>query len=951
MVKKKILLYLSSSVITLSPIAFIAACSQTEQNSEPTKEFATKLKTTSFNASVFDFNQSIDQALPLINQKWIIKNKEKIFTGTLKYLNSADQISNLNVFISGSSISISFKIKAKAYIDQSGQIATQTSSLMNFIIKDFPIDSDQSDLLDLNQIATEAVFSVANLNQLPSAITTDQIRWNQANENPDVALRINSLIPDDTSGKLGFNFTMYQVSQVNHQLSVNVEPNDLQAIINLQISKPTITDEQLVKKEIERLSTNNPINVSQLTTTEIAKYEQQPQLFIEHLKGLQEKEFKYQVVSFEFSKQNDQNGIIKINLMVSKQGASAKIDLVKLIKIIDINLNNPQLARLTELNRLNNLSVNSFLIQTNFSESEIKQLEENPNQILTKIFKFISQQYFHYRVVDFKIEPVTKISQTIKANLSFSIQAKFWKTVEQNQPIIKSNQFSYPILINYESEIPKPTPTPNGWEIKPTTNASEQQDGSYDLTIDLNQDQKLDLAKLDWKTDQVDLLISKIFNENKNLFINQTGDLPSNWDWNNYVTFYNIEPIKDAKDKVTGIYFNAQFDYTNSKDLEDWFLLNVKLTNGYNSGYIQQQPNVNQLWNQYLNEFKALVDKQQFDQKKFHSGFNEIYSFSQINVDKPFANDHFSNFLNFSASDFAKDRQFLIKASVSDASINYLTNTVEFRWNLEGQNQLASQTKWTSDLLTLKYEPSDWAQDEIPFDDQGDLAITNAKSINNILDRFALSNQFRSRDHQKELLERFGKNWTWKAREFANYVRFTFYQAFNDGADAINMAIENLPNVNLDQNPGGYTIILKAKLNKQAAGNYLPYLQMFGANLPASAKQWNAGDIIEIRFDVNQPDLVPDAVTNSNEIFPGMGPGTVIGKGQGAIEAYLNTPPRTDLFSIALGKTTLTIKHNGSTYLNGLNANHRFLSLNLMARYDFKDPLWNEPPLMDGWTR
>ena len=238
-------------------------------------------------------------------------------------------------------------------------------------------------------------------------------------------MRINSLIPDDTSGKLGFNFTMYQVSQVNHQLSVNVEPNDLQAIINIQISKPTITDEQLVKKEIERLSTNNPINVSQLTTTEIAKYEQQPQLFIEHLKGLQEKEFKYQVVSFEFSKQNDQNGIIKINLMVSKQGASAKIDLVKLIKIIDINLNNPQLARLTELNRLNNLSVNSFLIQTNFSESEIKQLEENPNQILTKIFKFISQQYFHYRVVDFKIEPVTKISQTIKANLSFSIQAKF----------------------------------------------------------------------------------------------------------------------------------------------------------------------------------------------------------------------------------------------------------------------------------------------------------------------------------------------------------------------------------------------------------------------------------------------------------------------------------------------------------------------------------------------
>ena len=105
-----------------------------------------------------------------------------------------------------------------------------------------------------------------------------------------------------------------------------------------------------------------------------------------------------------------------------------------------------------------------------------------------------------------------------------------------------------------------------------------------------------------------------------------------------------------------------------------------------------------------------------------------------------------------------------------------------------------------------------------------------------------------------------------------------------------------------------------------------------------------------MRLRIDQPDLIPDVVTDSNEIFPGMNPGAVLGKGQGAVEAYLNTPPRTDLYSIALGKTNLTINHNNQHYLS-FNANHRFLTFNMMSRYEFRDPIWQEPNLDAGWIK
>ena len=49
-----------------------------------------------------------------------------------------------------------------------------------------------------------------------------------------------------------------------------------------------------------------------------------------------------------------------------------------------------------------------------------------------------------------------------------------------------------------------------------------------------------------------------------------------------------------------------------------------------------------------------------------------------------------------------------------------------------------------------------------------------------------------------------------------------------------------------------------------------------------------------------------------------------------------------------MGNATMSIKVNNNWYLNPTNAVHRYLGFNLMGRYDFKDPLWQEPT-EPGW--
>ena len=951
MFSKKLKLSFVATLLAISPVAIVASCAQTTDN----QESQTLLKVTVFNAKDLGLNLEIGKAIKEINETWLIQHKDQIFNGTTSNLNNANQIKYLQASANLNQLTISFKLAAGAYTDAAGEVASQDSMEFSFRIKGF--NSNQSgQIIDLETVAKTASFKVANLNQLASKVQPSEIIWDQAGANQKVSLVINSLIPDDQTGHLGFNFSIYQTDLTSNNLTVNVLPDSPQAIAGFQKVAVQPSDQKLVDEEVERLKKLNIINVTKLTNLEISQFEIQPQQFITNLINLNNK-FNYQVLTFSSKNLSNNNKVaITIDLQVSYQTAKAKLQATKEIEILNININNPDLVLATEKKRLNSLISKSFLLKTNFNENEIDELKVNPNKILKLIFNFISQQYFHYKVSNLEIEQTTKNTNIINANLKFNIQAKYWKTIGQIKPTISSEQFSYPITITYQTDRPVPEPTTKGWKIdpvdqaKPTIENGIPLEDSYELEINLNQDQNLDLALIDWKTDQAQQLMDKIFNEHRNQFVKQTGDLPNNWNWNDYAAIYNPEPILDpTNQKVIGISAQSQWEYVDSSDLDKWFTINISFVNGYNSGKPLPTIDAQTKWNQIKTEFETLVNNQEFDQNKLHQGLNGVYSFAQINVDSPVKGDFFTNFLNFSVSDFELKWRSLIETKISEASINYLTNTIKFKWHLQGRNELAN-FKWDSNLLTLQYQPNGVWQDGISFSNQGDLAINNATSINNILDRFTFSNEFVPKNILSEKFQRFGANWTWKARELANYVRFTFYQAFNNGASAINMAIENLPQVDLNQNPGGYTIVLKAKLNQAAEGNYLPYLQMFGLGLGVQPKTWQTGDLIEIRLDVNEPSERPDVVTDGNEIFPGMNPGAVLGTGKGAVEAYLNTPPRTDLYSISLGKTRLIIKHNQQTYASS-NANHRFLALNMLSRYDFQDPIWQEPELEQGWTK
>ena len=366
------------------------------------------------------------------------------------------------------------------------------------------------------------------------------------------------------------------------------------------------------------------------------------------------------------------------------------------------------------------------------------------------------------------------------------------------------------------------------------------------------------------------------------------------------------------------------------------------------------------MWNDLTTKFSALIATQKIDDDKLHLDWskNGIMGFGQLGWENPNKPEHFSNFLNFSPTEFRVANQHLVDVKVKDASINYLTNTIKFTWRLEGLNNndlginLSAYNKEFPDQV-IQYQPSGKWKDAITFNESDpDLKIANGISLNNILDRFGLNNKFVSEINLKDKFRQLGANWTWKARELVNYVRFTFFQGFNDGASALNMALVGIDptNTSLNQNPQNYQIVLKAKLNANAQGTYLPYLQQFGAGINASQRAWKSGDIIEIRLNVNSIPETPDVVKSANEILPGLAPGNVLGTGQGAEQAYLNSPPRNDIYSIALGSNVLNITVNGQSYVSNLSANHRFIAFNLLSRYDFQDLVTPEPTPEAGWT-
>ena len=964
--KRKLFNLTLGLTIAISPLALIAACSS-NSTSEIESQKPTTIKKANFLANEFNFNQPIDQSVSLINKQWVFDHKEQIFNNITK-LTNVNQIVDLKPTIEEKVIKVSVRLASGAYIDQSGQVATQPSTPFSFTISEF-VDQVQPDLpqaIDLEQIANEATFDVANkANIKPSEVQNNQLEWKQATNYQNINFQVLDLIANDITGKLGFKVQFSQKDLINNQKQLLVQPDQNRAISGFKVVAPTPDDQSVLAVEIARLEQNATtiIDVEHLTSNEIIRYTQDSASFKDRLRDLKP-EFKYHVISFNVE---DQTKNLTIQLWVKYHSASEIVSLSKAIKIVsdDVNVNNPQWARQRELERLNRLIKQSILLKTTFSDQEAQTLSQDSNQVLNYLFNFVSTFGFHYQVQELKFSKPDRQNQ---AKLSFKIAAKLWRTTETIKPIIISDQFSYDVKIipsNNNDQNNNQPPTQGNWLIKPsdlvTVDPNDENEPEQQvLTIDLKKDTQLDFANYEnADLEQSDQLMMKILEKTKHYFVTTSGDLPADY-WNKYVTVSFEEELKNDQDQLIGYKYMFQFEYTNGQNLDDWFNIKATITNGYNSGKAPAKPDANQIWTTLKSQFNDLILNQTIDDDKLHldqSG-NGIMGFAQISADENTTKStHFSNFLNFSPSEFIHKNQFLIDIKIKNASINYLTNEIKFTWVLEGLNKTnlgidLSSYRQEFTNQTIKYQPTKQWAEQIPFNDQNsDLQIPNAISLNNILDRFALSNKFVSETILKEKFSQFGANWTWKAREIANYVRFSFYQGFNDGADAINMGIVDIDptKIGLNENPQNYTIVLKAKLNQKAQGTYLPFFQQFGEGL-GSPRSWQSGQILEIRLKVNNVPPTPSVAISANEILPGLAPGNSLGVGQGAQQAYLNSPPRNDLYNIGLGETFLTINVDHQPYISNLKANHRFIALNMLSRYDYSDPIFPEPKPEEGWV-
>ena len=968
MTKRKFINLTLGLAVAISPLAVVMACANSSENETVSQVKPTTIKQSQFLASAFNFNQPIEEVEKLINEEWVLANKQMLLNSS-DQLTNTNQILNLNVSKNQAVLNVSFQLASGSYIDQNSQVGSQPSPAFKFTIINF-ISNSQPDLpptIDLDLIISQATFSVTNKSQLASKVKPEQLIWDQAATNSEVTFQVDKLFADDQNGWLGYQIKFNQKSDPSNQKNLIINPNHPKAITGFQTTPAQPDELNALEQEVARLiaNANQVINVTKLTTIDIINYRANPTTFINQLQTLKPDQFNYEITKFDV----DNKQILTIDLLVQKGSAIKTISLSKQIEEIKVNINDPQWLVQNELSRLNRLIKQSILLKSTFNEDEVKQLKQTPNFVLGYLFNFVSTFGFHYQVDDLAF---SKPNDQGQAKLSFKIKAKFWKTTNSNKPIITSNSFSYDvILIKSQDNIDAkpPVATTEGWKIEPSANAipgtnpDGSLDGSYSLEIDLKEDKQIDFA--DPSLDS-EALIKKIFTKKQDLFINVKGKLDPNWNWDNYVYFQTLGDIKNDQDQLVGFEFYGEFSYVDSdllsKPTEDNSLVfYINIVNGYNSGQAPAKPTPEETWNDLKTKFSDLIKNQAIDEDKLHldrSG-NGIMSFAQISADDNITrSDHFSNFLNFSPTEFKVNNGFLVDVKAKNASINYLTNEIKFTWVLEGLNNsnlginLSSyQQEFPNQII--KYQPKDKWADQIRFDSTDpQLQIRDGIAINNILDRFGLSNRFVSETILKDRFQRFGTNWTWKARELANYLRFTFYQAFNDGADAINMAIVgiNPNNIGLNQNPQNYQLVLKARLNTKAQGNYLPYLQEFGTGAQIQSRNWKVGEIVEIRLNISAIPETPGVVTNANEILPGLGPGNVLGTGQGALQAYLDTPPRNDLYNIALGTHQMSIKVNDQPYLNNQSANHRFIAFNMLSRYDFKDPLNPEPTPEAGWT-
>lgn len=177
----------------------------------------------------------------------------------------------------------------------------------------------------LEEIAKTATFSVDNLNQLPSSVKPENLRWDQAKQYKNVEVKFSNLIHDDSKGVLGF--TVKWTSNTN-SFSLKIDPSDSRSIKNLLIAKNDPESQKQIKTEIKRL---NQLNENKqlideqlvLNASDLTIFNQSPNQFLKHLKSLNSAEFKYQIIYFQT------NNFFDVNVQTVNAKIILEVGLIK----------------------------------------------------------------------------------------------------------------------------------------------------------------------------------------------------------------------------------------------------------------------------------------------------------------------------------------------------------------------------------------------------------------------------------------------------------------------------------------------------------------------------------------------------------------------------------------------------------------------------------------------
>ena len=963
-IKSSLKLFLLSPVL-ITPLVVASCSNQSDflEANQPTKVVD------KINANVFKLDEfTTEQALEKIDNNLIFLNRNILFKN-----HQIDNLNQVNLvdkkIISNDSILVKIELAANSYYDAQGNLGS-TSKIFAFVIQGFKTDQNQTnpeaDKIQkfLNELAAQATFDVDNKSNLfASNIREDQIIWKEANSNSQIQFSAFNLNADDVNGRLGFSalFSYDNISSL-----VEIELNSNRAIGDFKIKDNSqINDQREVAAEILRLKNLNQQNQLlkpnlKFSVEQIQKFIADPNSFKTNLINLNNN-FSYEIQSFLLnSVQSLKNNKtpVTINLVVSKNSASQTVGLSFNLEI-ENNWSDdtkppfldPNFVALHEISRLKVLTKKLKLNQTIFTLDEVAKLKAKPNEILKLLRGFVPEQYFQYKVENLNITN-NQNGEGIQT-LTFKIKARLWRDNSLTKKEVESDQFSFQINVVDTSLAAKPpTDLSKTWKVEPKIDPDN---------IEVDFQNKFDLAhilvkkgngQIDVDGTKFDAFLRKVANENSQIFFKITGHLPSDWSWDNYLEGFNPE-INETGGKKNGLSGMMFLQYADSSNLSENLNVNFEFKNmKYTESLVVAEPTNQQQFDNFKNNFETNIKKQvKLDANAIASGRAGVFQFANLNE---------KNFLSFTNMDWdalIKPTQNKVKIGAQNVKFNYLKNSIEFNWNLSGSGDWSAFQWSDKDTTTLTFKSSDDTKDKFSqASSSAELNLgSNALLLNDKLSKFTINPYFISEKDQQEKLTSFGLNWTWKARELATFLRFTFYQAFNDQASELNIGLvpKNGQQFNfndLNNNFKNYDVVLKAKLKfyKSSEQNFNPYFQLFGSSFGSVQRTYKTGDIITLKLNINDILQNPIVFGDANEILPGLGQGITLGSGLGANQAAADQLQRTDLWSAQLATYVMSLDVNGTQVANQF-AVHRFVSFNLLNRHEFKDPFWPEP-IDSGWV-